>query len=357
MTKTIKLFSICAAIVLAAMGCTKEEPFNPYDKVPSVKIVSSDVLFDAAADQGTIVVEAESAFTAELDADWCSMSVSGNTITVSVTENGSVQGRSAVVVIKCGEDVVKTTVQQKGLVFSFGAGSSIITNNDEAHTLTYDFQSNVALNFKTEADWLSIDVKDGSMDVNIAKNATGHMRNAWLYYSSDTFADSLKVTQIDPVKDLTGLCYFGGYSTSTGKLTAVFCDTKEVTGSSIVLYDESDDWTIPFDLDPKTLTVKVRGGQYLGTYSSYYIYSVLWDGDAGYLTYATTVTMTGHLELEEDEDGYYTMCYFEADGSWTYSPNIFSFHAFTEQSATTANRKGNLMAFYYPFLEWDVPKN
>ena len=68
-----------------------------------LQIVSSNVTFESAGGTGTIKVNAISEITATSNKDWCTVSVNGDIINVSVIENNDMSGRTAAVTITDGE--------------------------------------------------------------------------------------------------------------------------------------------------------------------------------------------------------------------------------------------------------------
>lgn len=337
MKKYLYLFltMICAAGFVA---CSDDD-----DDVEgaSLRIVSSNVLFQAAPGTGTVEFYANGTVTAETDREWCTASISGNTVHVAVTENGSLEGRSSLLTLRCGADSVNVTVQQTGLVFQVSAGSSITTDSDEAHTLTYTMNTNVNLTFEADADWFSAAINGDELQITFTENTTGHIRMGTLQYHSETFADAIKVVQYDFDKDIAGTCYFVGYSSSGSfqYLNAVLSRTE------ITLPDY--EWTFPVTFDEERMSFNMPNASLMGTYSSYYVYNIVVGNT--YMSYSTSISVDGKVEYDADEQ--LTYIDFVDNGSWS-SDTVqgMYLYAFKAASPTSANRYGLLMLFYNPSI-------
>ena len=108
-------------------------------------------------------------------------------------------------------------------------------------------------------------------------------------------------------------------------------------------------FTLPVTFDPNTISVSFKCGQLMGTYSSYYIYSSIWDTNAGYLTYSDKYGMVAPFTYSE-EDG--TIAEFVDDGTWgTYTATAMRWEKFKAESPITANRVGYLLYWMYPYLQ------
>ena len=65
------------------------------------------------------------------DQGWVTTAVSGNTISVSVTENTSLDGRSSTLTIKAGSKTAEISVIQSGLIFDMGGVLNIGSGDDK----------------------------------------------------------------------------------------------------------------------------------------------------------------------------------------------------------------------------------
>lgn len=87
--KKIYSFVLLAAFALAFSACSDDDNQvgSEYSRASTVKVLSSNLVFSAAAGTGTLVFEAPSAATVSVDAQWASAVVNGNKVDVSVKKN------------------------------------------------------------------------------------------------------------------------------------------------------------------------------------------------------------------------------------------------------------------------------
>lgn len=143
-----------ALLTVFMVSSCKDDEINPYSLGKTISVVSQSVIFDAPAATGTVVVASDGgSITASADAPWATVSVSGNTVNVSVTENDNINGRSSLLTIKNGSDSVNVTIQQRGFVFRLDAGS--ITADDDAQEKSFGLIHNTDVSIKTSVDWLT----------------------------------------------------------------------------------------------------------------------------------------------------------------------------------------------------------
>ena len=89
----------------------------------------------------------------------------------------------------------------------------------------------------------------------------------------------------------------------------------------------------------------------MGDYGNYKVHTVIWDTNEGYLTWDTSVSMSGTFEYDEEEDGKYTILSFKDNGSWgNYHPDAIRLEAFTATPPSKETRLGLLMGMVEPFL-------
>ncbi|MDO4163270.1 MAG: BACON domain-containing protein [Bacteroides sp.] len=306
----------------------------------SIEIISSDVLFQAAAGEGTVEFSATGDVTVTTDRDWCTASISGNTVNVSVTENGNLEGRASLLTLYCGTDSVNVSVQQTGLIFQLSAGSSILTDSDEAHSLTYTVNTNVDLTISTDSDWFTASIDGDELTVTFTENTTGHIRTGTLTYASTTFSGEMEVTQYEFANDLAGDCYLIYYN-SSGTMYSMAGELSE-TG----LYLTEKDWTVALTFDSETMEMVIPNAQLAGTSGDYYVYDIL--GGGGYITYSTTVSADMVISYDSEEG----VTYFELtdNGSWSSrAVERLYFYTFTG-TPSSSTRVSNQASMYYPCI-------
>ena len=214
-----KIFNLilCALCVLSYTSCNDDEGIE-YTQVSPIKIISRDVNFPASASQGSIVVDAPGEFTvSKTDQGWCTTTISGSTIQVSVEENLGLESRNSMLTIRCGNDTTSIAVIQSGVIFDLSAGSQILLGN-EAKTYSYDIKCNTDLTLTPSDEWISVSVEEDKMNITLTENNTGHVRRGSIAYKAGTNEDKITITQYDFEKDIAGEYMFLFTNAESGAL-------------------------------------------------------------------------------------------------------------------------------------------
>ena len=114
MKKITSIFALLLCVFV--FSCSNDDD----KETSSLQIVSSNVTFESAGGTGTIKVNAISEITATSNKDWCTVSVNGDIINVSVIENNDMSGRTAAVTITDGEASTLVPVSQGGCLCEGG---------------------------------------------------------------------------------------------------------------------------------------------------------------------------------------------------------------------------------------------
>lgn len=112
------LFTILCAMSLTLIpsACSSDID-NPYATTNGIKIVKSNILFDAPASEESIEVESNSPIHVECTASWCTVKVGNHVFLVTTSPNSSLDGRSTILTISNKENSIKATVQQQCMRF------------------------------------------------------------------------------------------------------------------------------------------------------------------------------------------------------------------------------------------------
>lgn len=339
------IYYLLAALVVAGFTACSEDKDWGIENESLIQVIKSDVLFQAAAGTGTVVFNASEAVTVETDCSWCTATINGNTVNVSVTENGNLEGRTSQLILRCGSDSVHVMVQQTGLVFQLSAGSEIATNSDEAHSLTYEMSANVPLTFEPDGDWFNVTSDGEQLIINFKENTTGHARIGILKYSSETFSGSLKVTQYDFDKDIAGPCYLTFY-TQAGKFQAMNAVLSE-TGLTLPDYG----WTIPVTFEPEKVRFVMYNAREMGEFEGNNVYNIV-EG-SGYYTWSATVYML--FPLDYDAESGITFFDMQDTGTWSRPIDFMSFRVFNG-APSSATSVGSLLKLYNPSIWRETPQ-
>lgn len=189
-----KILSILLAVsaVLCIASCSKDKEVE--EAVKTLSVVSTDVVFQPAGGQGSIVVEAQNSFTAASDKSWCTVSTSGQNVVVNVSEWEGLESRYAVVTLTSGSEKVNVTVQQFGAVLAGFTGRDLVLFAEGA-TEVFPFESNTTVTAASEQDWITPTVGDGNMTVVVAENTTGKTRFGEVTISAGEGSHTFQVKQ------------------------------------------------------------------------------------------------------------------------------------------------------------------
>lgn len=288
------LLALCMAMTFTACDDDTE---NPYAHESSITIVKQDVIFDAAAATGTITVNAPAGITkVETAANWVTTSTADNTITVNVTQNNGIFGRSSLVTIWSGTDSANVVVQQRGMVFQSETGNSIHLS-DQAQTRSYGVKTNVDIKVSTSENWLKASLEGDSLTITTEQNATGHLRRGNIIYAAGDKADTIKVVQYDFKADIRG-----DYKLYATNAAGQSYQPFDVYLSERYLEFSSMGWSFPVTFDENTATFSLQAGQYIGRIGNYYLFCIFFSSTGYWTAYYTNSYATMRLEYD-DENG------------------------------------------------------
>ncbi len=352
-----KIFNILIITVMAGVAftaCDDDDDKWVGDGTSTLQVISRETSFPAAASQGTIVVDtAEPVTVSSSDQGWVTTAVNGNTVTVSVTENSSLEGRTSNLTIKAGDKTTEIAVIQAGLIFDMG-GVLNIGSGDKATTLTYPLKANAPLTVTTDADWCSASIVDDALVVTMTENNTGHVRRCNISYKIGTIEDRIPVAQCDFAKDIAGEWRFYYYNKS-GQLNGFLCDVLK-SGSKYYL-DLGDGDKVPLTFNATTGGLSVKGGQFVRNYvedgKTYYMYTILNETSTTYYTWGASAGMVADITYAVLSDGTpISVGFFEDDGGWgTHVSDALRLDLFTSKTTVNSNtRAGTYFTMIQPYL-------
>ena len=144
---------LCLCCVLA--GCSDDD--SPIGGT-AIQIESADLDFTAEGGEGSITVAGNGVISAVSDKDWCTVSVDGMTIHVTVAESQEITSRTALIAISAGADSREIPVVQAGALATLGDGPTSYVFGYDGGTFEYSFKSNVSYTVEIPEDakaWIS----------------------------------------------------------------------------------------------------------------------------------------------------------------------------------------------------------
>ena len=190
----IALFSVLA--LLAAVSCRKEKE-EPLDWRTELQVLKSNLVFMPGGGTETLEVNLSNV-SVTADKSWCSVSVSGNTISVTVPANEDKLSRYAKLTITSGSESLTAAVIQYGEVFDGMELVDMEVSNKGAQ-FAYPYTSNLDVDVQADQPWVHItfDEEDPIVYVTVDKNEGFGTRFATVTYTAGSHSGSAQVIQ-DP---------------------------------------------------------------------------------------------------------------------------------------------------------------
>jgi hypothetical protein len=190
MKKLIYLFSVllCVATVVGCSDWGEEPALN------LLELESANVSFDAYGGSGDIVVKTTGGVTAASAATWCTTAVSGNKITVTVSVNGELLGRSTVVTVTSDAKTVQVPVTQSGVQIELS--HTPITMPNTASDTTLRVRAPMPLTVTSSATWLVPSITDSVLTIHAEASLSLIVREATVSVTAGSFTKSIVVAQL-----------------------------------------------------------------------------------------------------------------------------------------------------------------
>lgn len=144
---TILTWMLC----IVFLGCSDDDKDTA---TQLLKVVVSEASFDCKGGTGTIRVDAAGTISAVSTEEWCQVAVSDKVVTVTVESNLLIGSRTAMVIIRSGEEETRVPVYQLGDIFDTDLKSSDFTAR--GGELTFRVKSNWDISFEgIDETWIT----------------------------------------------------------------------------------------------------------------------------------------------------------------------------------------------------------
>ncbi len=336
MMRKIYLFLIVLPIFFL-VACESGE--GDYEVQKSLSVVSADLTFQPSGGTGTVVVEAQGTVTAVSSRPWCTTSVNGGTITVTVSEYDGLDNRYADILITSGEGTAKVIAHQYGLYFLLPEAEDSYHVEDVNGFVEIPLtHNNYEPESEADVDWLSASYADGKVIIKAADNTTGLLRTGNITIGTK----KIQIEQWSFDSVFAGEYYWVGTTTATGSVV----DTMKVTFKD---YDPKDgtfkmdfpDAKVSFvtQFNEKDLSFKVSAGLSCGETvykdATAYIYTIVYG--SGYVSWSSSYYVSFTLTLDKATGKYQAP--MEDVGSWTGKEiSSVQFELFKSHTLNSANR-------------------
>ena len=234
-----------ATFVFSACGGDDAVP----NAVESITIVKSDLIFEPAGRTGSVEVLAKGPVTVELQSDWCSASVNGNVVSVTVADNNSFEGRTALMTLRADGAARRLPIQQRGMALgSLPVNSHHSPNSGERFALY--IRHDLPVTLTCDDDWIHPEMMGDSLVITIEKNPNLYLRRSVVGFECAGYEDELTITQYD-FEYILGTYFMAG--TGQGGVTQGFrFNFRKVDNDYFINFFTVDQWAdrnVPVEFD------------------------------------------------------------------------------------------------------------
>lgn len=306
------------------VGCSDDDSTAG---VQSLKVVSSEASFDCNGGTGNIRVQSSMPIAATSTEDWCEVSAKENVVSMTILPNLLIGSRTAMVIIRAGEEETKVPVYQLGDIFD-----TDLKNTDfmaKGGEVTFRVKSNWDVAFEgVDESWITCaySKEDEQVTIRITPlTEGGKYRKNTIKVKSGTHEIPVTFAQVNMAGKYA--CYINGGKTGYG--TCLIEETA--TDLLYKITPTGSAYDAPYYAKCRNGQLVIYFGQYLGTYTGNkdYPYAYLcgydktgrliWGNAQEYVAPLNTVNSEGQMILV-----------FEDNGSWSgYNVDGFYYGLFS----------------------------
>lgn len=187
-TEMIKYFVLLFCFSLAA--CDSDDKTK---SLPDLNIVSTGLTIKAAGGTGTIEVGTSGHWQAESNKDWCTLTSSGNQITVSVPENRSLSSRTAQVIITTPQKTKTIPVNQEGIILILSQPKLTLGYSGEPKNLLVE--SNIGWEASVKDSWCQLEKAGDTLKISAEPYSANVNRQTQITLTAGDYAQTIAVTQ------------------------------------------------------------------------------------------------------------------------------------------------------------------
>ena len=267
-------------------------------------ILEARLNFDAPASRG-YVLATDPACTATAADAWCTVSRSGDSIIVSVTDNASIESRHTSLTLVSGGVSRQIPVSQSGGYFRLES-DSVQHTGDSLATLTLAVSS--AFDYETvpSASWVTCTRDGQTLRLAVESNRTGAPRQADISLSCPTMGKAFRVSLLQySVDDLMG-SWTASYTTNNGQpQTAQVTLTHNAADSTVSLSG--------LDQNYESITLKADADKQQFSFATGMFIGFLERGSTTYRIYQQGATGTHEVRPAETRTLHYGSLFSVSD--------------------------------------------
>lgn len=281
--------------------------------VQSLRVVSSDVSFDCKGGTGSIHVESYSTISASSTEEWCQLSVKESVIDMTISPNLLIGSRSAMVVIRAGEEETRVPVYQLGDIFDTDLKNTDFTA--KGGELTFRVKSNWDVSFENiDETWITCTYSAEDEQVTVKAlplTEGGKYRMNTVKVKSGTHEFPITFTQVNMAGKYA--CYMNGGSGGYG--TCLIEETE--TDFLYKITPAGSAYDAPYYAKCRNGQFVIYFGQYLGVSSNASfprVYLCSYD-KAGRLSWNTSIEYVAPLDAVYSNGQMFLV--FKDNGTWS----------------------------------------
>jgi hypothetical protein len=315
-------------LTMLCLSCERESGFEVPE--PQLKVIEADVIFETLGGNGFIELMAPGPVTAQSNAEWCSVSVSGSTVNLVVEPNTSMGGRTATITIRSnGETIAVTAVQTASIMWLKDFKTSSLALMSEGGTIATAVKSSYPIKVDSKPDWITYKFENDSLYLTAEPSIP---RKGSITFSSEGRTITYEILQFS-YAGLLGewkLDYTNPSQSNQAETTTITFEEKTKNESfwlKGLIITGANEAEIHVDFNPNSYDLSITAGQFMmQATDGRYVYLCL-RTDSG--SYNWGATLVGVLDIADD-------------GTVTYSfvhPNNYNgigFYLFTGEGPTGA---------------------
>lgn len=342
MKQIYSLFALLAFCLVFATACSDD---NEETAVQTLRVVSSNLEFENNGGTGTIEFTSTQPVTATSSADWCTATVQGNTVSVTVTENMRFESRSAMITLTNGVEETQVPVYQKGDILDTTMVESEYIFNAAGGDMSFRMLSNEEVTV-TGADesWLTCTLENGTLTLHVEPFVNNmKYRTCDIRLSAGIHEKVYTITQMDTNLAGEWNCYKDNGKNSYG--TCLIEAMEEANHYKVTptgsVYDA------PYEITVRGTEVVINFGQVLGPYEKDPTENIVlcaYDRTNGRLTWGTSVEMVAPIEFTED--GHIRLRWRD-NGSWSGYVVEGFYYSITKNGTATGSSIGSAVGLIW----------
>lgn len=171
------------------VACDSDDKTN----LSELNLVSDGLTIKAAGGTGTIEVDFSGTWHAASNKDWCTLSVSGKQITVSVPENLSISSRTAQITISTPQKTKTIPVTQEGIIVVLSQPKVTLGYSGETKNLL--IKSNIGWEVSVEASWCYAEKAGDTLKISAEPYKANINRETQITLTAGNCVKTIQVTQ------------------------------------------------------------------------------------------------------------------------------------------------------------------